>query len=119
MLAKVLVDSSFLFSVNNPADKNRPAALEFLERNRAQRIILDIVLAEVAYTIRQKIGQRAVLVFLDTLVASDAILEPILKEDLTRAREIMATYASADFDLADCCIMAQSERLNITQVCTF
>jgi hypothetical protein len=31
----------------------------------------------------------------------------------------MATYASADFDLADCCIMALAERLNITQVCTF
>ncbi len=116
---RILVDSSFLFSVSNPGDKNRPKALAFLGANRDQRLIPDIVLAEVAHAIRYRIGQPAVLSFLDTLVESDALLEPILKEDLKRAREIMATYDTADFDLADCCIMALSERLNITQVCTF
>lgn len=30
----------------------------------------------------------------------------------------MDFYQSARFDFVDCCIMALSERLNITQVCT-
>mgnify|MGYP000033817826 CR=1 FL=1 len=68
--------------------------------------------------IRQRIGQNAVFSFLDALVASSAQLEPITKPDLARAREIMTTYSTADFDLADCCIMAISERLNITHICT-
>ncbi|MCD4684394.1 MAG: hypothetical protein K8S97_00470 [Anaerolineae bacterium] len=31
----------------------------------------------------------------------------------------MAEYDTARFDFVDCCIMALTERLNITQVCTF
>lgn len=69
--------------------------------------------------LRQRIGQMAVLSFLDALTTSSMELEPITKSDLERARAIMATYAAADFDLADCCIMAQTERLRITNVCTF
>ncbi len=119
MPSRILVDSSFLYSLIDLADKNRPKALTFLKDNRDQRLIPDIVLPEVAHVVRHRIGQRAVLVFLDALVESDAWLEPILKEDLKRARTIMSTYDTADFDLADCCIMALAERLAITQVCTF
>jgi predicted nucleic acid-binding protein len=39
--------------------------------------------------------------------------------DLRRVQEIMAFYASARLDLVDTCIMALSERLQITKVCTF
>jgi predicted nucleic acid-binding protein len=31
----------------------------------------------------------------------------------------MAIYASARLDFVDCCLMALSERLNITQICTY
>ena len=39
--------------------------------------------------------------------------------DLQRARAIMAAYPEADLDFVDCCLMALSERLKITQICTF
>lgn len=35
-----------------------------------------------------------------------------------RVKEIMLHYATAKFDFVDCCIMALSERLEITQVGT-
>lgn len=118
MTASVLIDSSFLFAINSPNDKNRERVLQVAGMNFARQITPDIVLAETAHMLRYRIGQAAVLNFLDVLVASTLQLEPVLKSDLQRAREIMATYSSADFDLADCCIMAMSERLNITQICT-
>jgi predicted nucleic acid-binding protein len=34
-------------------------------------------------------------------------------------REILLQYQDARLDFVDCCIMALSERFNITQVCTF
>jgi predicted nucleic acid-binding protein len=34
-------------------------------------------------------------------------------------REILRTYPGAKLDFVDCCMMAMSERLNITRVCTF
>lgn len=118
MTGNVLIDSSFLFAINSPGDKNRERVLQVARMNFTRQIIPDIVLAETAHMLRYRIGQAAVLNFLDVLVASSLQLEPVLKSDLQRAREIMATYSSADFDLADCCIMAMSERLNITQICS-
>jgi len=115
----VLIDASFLVTLSNLADKNRAKALAFLQLNRDKRVIPEIVLAEAAHVIRYRIGQRAVLAFLDGLIQSEALLQPVSKADLQRAREIMAQYAASDFDLADCCIMALAERLQITQVCTF
>lgn len=118
MTGSILIDSSFLFAINSPSDRNRERVLQVARMNFARQIIPDIVLAETAHMLRYRIGQTAVLSFLDVLVTSSLQLEPILKIDLQRAREIMATYSSADFDLADCCIMAMAERLNITQICT-
>jgi uncharacterized protein len=114
----VLLDSSFLFALNNPGDRQHQKVLEVARIKFDRYLIVDLVLAETAYMIRERIGQKAVLNFLDALVVSPMQLEPVLKADLARAREIMSKYASADFDLADCCIMAISERLNITKVCT-
>lgn len=115
----VLIDSSFLFAINSPNDKNRTRALRVAQANIRRFIIPDIVLAETAHMLRYRIGQAAVLNFLDVLTNSTMELEPITKPDLRRARQIMATYASADFDLADCCIMALAERFQITHICTF
>ncbi|MCC7452500.1 MAG: PIN domain-containing protein [Anaerolineae bacterium] len=115
----VLIDSSFLFAINSPTDRNRARALQVAQLRIRQFIVPDIVLAETAHMLRQRIGQAAVLTFLDVLVNSAMELMPITKADVQRARQIMATYASADFDLADCCIMALAERLQVTHVCTF
>jgi hypothetical protein len=49
----------------------------------------------------------------------DTNLEAITLADLSRVRDIMATYADNRFDFVDCCIMALAERLNITQIYTF
>lgn len=118
-ILSVLIDSSFLFAINSPTDKNRARALQVAQANIRRLVIPDIVLAETAHMLRYRIGQAAVQNFLEVLISSTMELEAITKPDLKRARQIMATYASADFDLADCCIMAQTERLGITHVCTF
>lgn len=116
---KVLLDSSFLFALADPDDKRRVAALNFMEHNTSVRVIPDVVLPEVTYLITRFIHYRAMMNFLAAITASDAELQQVEKRDLRRAHEIMVAYADAQFDLVDCCIMALSERLNITQVCTF
>lgn len=116
---RVLLDSSFLFALNSPNDKNHRQSLKVAALPIRQYIVPDIVLAETAHMLRQRIGSRAVLNFLDQIVSSSIDLIPILKPELQRAREIMNQYEDADFDLADCCIMAFTEQLNIRYVCTF
>jgi predicted nucleic acid-binding protein len=76
------------------------------------------VLTETAFLFRRAGGIPAQVAFLDAIVAARLDLIALELNDLARARDIMDFYQSARFDFVDCCIMALSERLNITQVCT-
>lgn len=115
----ILVDSSFLYALNSGGDKNHTVAVAFLKATQARLLIPEVTLPEVAHVLRQRVGQQAVLNFLDHTAQAAANLVALTEADIRRAHEIMATYASADYDLVDCCIMALSERLNIAGVCTF
>jgi uncharacterized protein len=116
---KILVDSSFLFALYNIADIHNKKANTITEFYAGQFIIPYVVLTESAYLFRRAGGTSAVRQFLDALIKANYHYEPVYPDDLVRARDIMGQYADANLDFVDCCIMALSERLNITQVCTF
>lgn len=60
---------------------------------------------------------RAVQVFGYARIAFE--IEALTVADMLRMQHIMEQYQDAAFDFTDAAIMAQSERLNITRVCTF
>jgi len=119
MASRILVDSGFLYALYDLSDQNYSAAAAFTLTDLSLRIIPDVVLTEVVYLLKQRVGQRATLAFLDDLAISQAQLEPVLIEDIRRVTEIMEDYADADLDFVDCCIVALAERLAITQISTF
>jgi len=114
-----LVDSSFLFTLNSPTDVNRPLTQRVIYMTMMQYFVPDVVLSEVTYMLRARIGQQAVIQFLMTFSKSPFTLVPVLKEDLTRAGQVMQKYRESDLDFVDCCLVALAERLNITHICTF
>jgi len=118
-LAKILVDSSFLFALYHKGEVRHLLAKTVAETSGAQFIIPYVVLTEAAFLFNRHRGVPAVMDFLAALVAAQAIFEVTTLDDLVRARTIMGTYADAKLDFVDCCTMALSERLNITKVCTF
>jgi len=115
----LLLDSSFLFALNNVDDINHQRADAYAERDWRHYLIPDVTLTEVAHLLRVNLGHDAVLAFLDGLIAPNASLQSLTPPDIIRAREIMAAYSDARLDFVDCCIMALSERLAVTRVCTF
>ncbi|MBX3084396.1 MAG: PIN domain-containing protein [Anaerolineae bacterium] len=118
MLNPILIDSSFLYELHNPKTFFRTQVAQFVQVEKRPRIVPDVVLTEGAYLIRQRIGQHAVIRFLTTVDILGFQFEPVTGSDLKRAGQIMNHYRDADFDFVDCCIMAISERLNITTVYT-
>ena len=88
-MTKLLVDTSFLYALADPADKYREAALDFAQQNKSIRVIPDIVLTEVTYLIQRFISHGAVIIFLKALAASDAEIVSITKSDIERAASIM------------------------------
>lgn len=89
------------------------------ELYNGQFIVPYVVLTESAFLFNRMGGIPAVAAFLNALIKGNYVYEAVLPEDLIRVREIMLQYQDARLDFVDCCIMALSERLNITQVCTF
>lgn len=69
--------------------------------------------------VRTRISHRALVQALRVLAAGLHELVSLTKTDLIRAANIMERYAAADFDLADACLMALTERRDISHVATY
>jgi len=117
-LPQILVDSGFLYALFDRGNTNYQLAKETIAVTPAQYLIPYVVLTEAAYLFKRAGGTSAVMNFLDALVKGYFQYEATPPEDLIRAQQIMAVYLDSKLDFVDCCIMALSERLNITQVCT-
>jgi predicted nucleic acid-binding protein len=116
--SRILVDSSFLYALYDLNDDLHDEAVDGIEPD-ADMLIPQVVLVETTYLFKERSGVPAAVKFLDALIQSQTPLESITYFDLSRARDIMSTYADARFDFVDCCIMALAARLNITQIYTF
>jgi predicted nucleic acid-binding protein len=97
----ILLDSSFIFALNSPKDKNNKRAIEFVKLNTESLLLPQITLPEVTFLLMRAGGLPAVRGFLKRLVLSQALLTPLVLEDLERAEQIMATYSDANFDFVD------------------
>ena len=117
-MSKMLVDSSFLYPLFEENNRRHEAVITIAELYSAQMIVPYVVLTETAFLFRRAGGVPAVMGFIQALIASRVQFEIVTVDDLNRASEIMAAYPEAELDFVDCCIMALSERLNITEVCT-
>jgi predicted nucleic acid-binding protein len=115
----ILLDTSFIVALNNPRDKYHTAARGFFSGPRNIYLLPEVVLTEAAFLLNKAGGLPASLHFLDRLATASAALQSVTLADLRRAREILASYPDAHFDFVDVCLMALSERLNVTRICTY
>ncbi len=115
----IITDSSFIYALYNEKDSHHQQAMDFASTYTGGTIVPDVILPEIGYLFARDLGYYGLQKFLEKFKDVNARLEPVEWADLARIHEISVTYASAEFDLVDCCIMALAERLNITQVATF
>ena len=114
-----IADSNLVYALYSAKDSLHRDAMGFVSQNIDILLVPGVVLPEVCYLLMRDFGHRGMQTFLEYFTQLDVQLEPIGMEDLEREREIVVTYADAQFDIVDCCIMAIAERLNITRIATF
>jgi uncharacterized protein len=116
--SKILVDSSFLIALYDKDADEYNEVKEIARLYRGQFLVPQVVLTEVIYLLKRETGVQGAAQFLEEFNESQPDLQDITVTDLRRVKEIMQHYPTAKLDFVDCCIMALSERLKITLVCT-
>jgi predicted nucleic acid-binding protein len=116
---KILIDSSFLYAVFNAGDKNHTHAARFITSVDTIPLVPEVVLPEVAFLFERDLGHYAIERFLGEFALAQIQMQPLTTSDILRAQQILQMYATAQLDLVDSLIMALSERLQITRICTF
>lgn len=79
----------------------------------------DVVLTELAYLLVRDLGYVALRTLVANLRDNEKELVPLVRSDLGRIYDIANIYATAAFDIVDCCLMAIVERLGVTRIATF
>ncbi len=119
MMKQIPIDSNFLYSLYNPKESNYRRSQTFTSQTPFIPIIPEIALNEVCFLFFRSGKVPGVVKFLNEFARAGVQPVSATLVDLQRAGEIMAAYAQAELDFVDCIIMALSERLNITQICTY
>ncbi len=119
MTTQALIDTSVLYSIFNKKDVRRTEITQYALENTVSILVPPVVLPEVSFLFVRDFGHHSVVTFMKEFPAANLPLVGLDVVDVARAGEIMNQYATAEFDLVDCCIMAMAERLNITTILTF
>lgn len=76
------------------------------------------MVAEVTFLAAKRIGTAAELVVLEELDAGTYQSQPVIPEDWSRIRELVATYRDFPLGTVDASVIACTERLGVTEVAT-
>jgi uncharacterized protein len=112
------MDSGFLYALFDAEDDHYAAVHAVREMDDSKVLIPDVVLVEATFLARRSGRIQPVLNFLETVIISDFELIALTRDDIIRARAIMADYRASFFDFVDCCVMALAERHKITRIYT-
>lgn len=115
----LIADTSYLYALYNEYDIKHQVADLFASSTSEEMLIPCVALPELTYLFMRDVGYRGVEMFFAHFKDMSPQLVPIVPEDVHKIHEITETYASAEFDIVDCCIMALAERLQITRIATF
>jgi predicted nucleic acid-binding protein len=117
-VAAILIDTSALYALANRDDPHHQRLVERLRSDAPAVVVPQPVLPEICYLIGSRRGPTAEADFLAGLLTAGWRVEPATSGDLTRAVELMRTYADAAIGFVDASVVAIAERLGIRQVWT-
>lgn len=84
-LPKIILDSSFVYALFRKADPDHQTVRAVFETVRAEFILPQVVLTEVAWLFNRAGGSPLVAAFLDLIAQAGLPLEPVIYDDLRRA----------------------------------
>ncbi|HLK21434.1 MAG TPA: PIN domain-containing protein [Bryobacteraceae bacterium] len=113
----LIADSGAIYALYDSRDRHHAAVVAMLDES--ETIILPMaILAEIDYLLRVRLGNRAVLRFLEGIQSGGYLLEPLTATDLIRCVSLIQTHADLNLGLADASVIATADRLDVARILT-
>lgn len=113
----LLLDTGPLYALADKKEPDHKQVKSFFEKTREFLILPWVIVPELAYLLKERLGAPAELAFLRSLNRQEFVLQEMDEVDLVRAEQILADYP--DFGMVDSVVMAIAERLKIQKIVTF
>jgi uncharacterized protein len=112
----LLVDTGILYALADRTDAWHQKSRRLLQSSREHLLAPVTILPEVAYLMRERIGQQAEQAFVESIAAGEIAVEDLDQADWQRVSELMATYDA--IGVVDASVIAIAERLKLTTLAT-
>lgn len=114
----IIADSGAVYAIYDRRDAFHQSVRTAVETAR-DRIVLPLsVLGEIDYLLRVRLGNTALLRFLEDIQEGAFLLETLTLADLRRCAALIAKYSGMDLELSDASVIAIAERLGANRILT-
>ena len=114
----LIADSGAIYALYDARDEHHSAVTDLIDHEPETIIVPMAILAEIDYLLRVRLGNRAVLRFLEGIKIGGYTLEPLTSTDLIRCQSLLQTYGDLNLGLADGTVIATAERLKTRRILT-
>ena len=114
----LILDTGPLLAGLDQADPDHERCTALISGAAEDLVVPGLVLAELDYWCRKRLGVEAWLVFLDDLIAGSYRAEHPTDADLRRSRVLEESYRDLDLGVVDASVVALAERLGEEKVAT-
>ena len=113
-----IVDTTVLYAYTDRTDHGHVRCIEFLDSFPGTLLVPTLILGETAYLLGKRRGAAAEIVFLNSVVGGELIVEQPTQKDLARIAELVWRYRDLPLGTADASVVALAERLDVKTIAT-
>ncbi|HEY7307671.1 MAG TPA: PIN domain-containing protein [Bryobacteraceae bacterium] len=114
----IIADSGAVYGLYDRRDAFHSGIRSAIETARDQIILPAPVLGEIDYLLRVRLGNPALLRFLEDIQEGAFVVEMVTLADLRRCAVLIAKYHDLDLGLSDASVVALAERLGANRILT-
>jgi len=114
----IIVDTGIIYALTDKNDTWHRKSVDFITTFSGRLIIPSTLIPEVCYLINKFLGHKAEVIFINSLINREMLIEHFETDDLKRCIKLLKKYADANIGFVDASLIAIAERMNIRKILT-
>jgi predicted nucleic acid-binding protein len=114
----LIIDTGPLYASLDRHDRDHKRCRRLIEAADEELVIPQPVLPEVDYLVSTRMGPGPMVALLRDIEAGAYRVDPIVRDEYPRIREIMDRYSDADIGFVDASVLVLAERLREPKIAT-